>query len=66
MRMLITQELTGAWETWTIEVPDGTTEEQVKNHDVEIEYLGIDDSGYDSGSITAVEALDYNPADYEG
>lgn len=54
MKKCITQELIGSWETWIVEVPDGTTDEQIKSGEVQPQFLELNDSGFDGHTITTV------------
>lgn len=52
----ITRELTGAWETWVYQVPDGTSPEEALSGIESGEVSGdLADSGYESESMGDVD-----------
>lgn len=56
MNMTVTYELTKAYEVWTVEVPEGTTHEQILDGTADVEFVCLDDSG--NTYMQAVEVED--------
>jgi hypothetical protein len=55
VRIQVTQELTGAWEVWQLDVPDDTDMENLSNLSL---WAGVlVDSGNDSATITGIEQI---------
>lgn len=54
-RFLVEYKLHEAWETWTVEVPDGTTAEQVLSGEVEADFVELRSSSNDGMTATKVD-----------
>lgn len=59
-RVAVTLELTNAYEVWVMEVPADATDEWIAENAVygaEADYLCTHDTGFDSATVSRVEAL---------
>jgi hypothetical protein len=55
-KKIVTFALSAAWETWTVEVPDGTTDEEILNMTADVEFVCMEESG--NNSMDAIEVED--------
>lgn len=63
----ITQDLTNAWQVWTITIPDHAPEDEdeleqwLKDNPLEWDYYDMYESDYDSSEIVSVDEVDPKP-----